>query len=354
MSNLIEMGNRTIGHGNKPLFLPDIGTFFNQDIDMASGVIKTLIESDVEVVKGEILHTPDVCLKAECSEKYFGWKSKKVIEENYRELIERKVVSLDKYEQLFQKCKDSGIDFLVSVYDKEGADFAKEIGAISLKIASSNITHYPLIKYISTMGLPLIIDTGLSSLEEISRAINWAMDAKCKNIIIEHSPAGPPAPVANHNLMFMHTLSNMFGVPYGLSDHHAGEEMLYAATVLGASVLEKGVCRDDVGDEQDTGHALPLSKVKDVLQKIDNIYSAVGDGIRYLPRNREKKRARMGLVANQDLAPGDIITDKNITFSWPAKGIEVEFYEQVIGWEIRKALAKGDVISWADICNVDT
>lgn len=348
----IQIGKVSIGTGQKPLFLPDIGTYFNKDTNLASSVVDSLADAGVLVVKGEILHTPEICLKHGGIEKYFGWKSEEIIKEDYRALIERKVVSLSAYEKLFSHCNAKGMDFVVSVYDFEGSDFAQSIGAKALKIASSNITHQPLIEHVAKSKLPVIIDTGHSSMEEVARAVNWAQDSGAVNIIVQHSPLGPPNPLSKHNLKYMQTLGRALAVPYGLSDHHSGEEMLYAATALGACVVEKGVCPDTTGDDQDTGHALPLSMVPEVVDKINNIYDALGDGERYLPRAREKYVSRMGFVAKHDLQPGDEINLENITFAFPAKGIPVEYWGEVCGWKMKTQVSAGSVIEWQDVANM--
>jgi sialic acid synthase SpsE len=179
-----------IGHSQAPLFLPDIGTFFNQDMTQAAQLAKRLSNAGVSVVKGEILHSADICLKVAGNEKYWGRKSKDIIEEDYYSLILRKVVSLKAYEELFSYCHELGMQVVTSVYDFEGANFANSVGVAALKVASSNITHQPLIEHMAGIGLPLIIDTGHSTLEEAARAVNWAQDAGAKHLVIEHSALG--------------------------------------------------------------------------------------------------------------------------------------------------------------------
>lgn len=337
----------------RPLFLPDIGTYFNQDMQQAKAMIDGLVAAGVSTIKGEILNNANICLDASLSgnERYWGHKSGEHKEENYRELIERKVVSLEAYQQLFDYAQSKNVDIVVSVYDFEGADFAKKMGVVAIKIASSNITHQPLIEYVAKLNLPMIIDTGHSTLEEVARACNWAQDAvdNSVDLLIEHSPKGPPAPVSEQNLRFMQTLGKALNVPYGLSDHHAGNEMLLAATAMGAVVLEKGVCPDNMGDEQDGGHAIALGEVASTLSKINMIADAMGNGIRHLPRNRDKYVSRMGLVAKTNLKPGDILSLDTIDFAFPAKGIKAEYWSEVEGAMVAQDLTAGQVIDWSAV-----
>ncbi|WP_178861207.1 N-acetylneuraminate synthase family protein [Thiomicrorhabdus cannonii] len=340
---------QSIQASGRPLFLPDIGTYFNQDMAQAERLVDALAEAGVTTIKGEILQTADICLPAEHSgeERYWGHRDGQVVAENYRALIERKVVPLSSYETLFRYAQRKGMDVIVSVYDFEGADFAREIGCKAIKIASSNITHQPLIEHVATLGLPMIFDTGHSTLEEAARAVNWAQDQGAWEILVEHSPKGPPNPVDQQNLRFMQTLGQSLGVAYGLSDHHGGNEMLLAATALGASVLEKGVCPDTMGNEQDGGHAMPISQVGAVLRQIHMIADALGDGLRHLPRRREKYVSRMGLIAGRDLQAGEVLSTDTVSFAFPAKGIKTEYWSEVVGHRLNRPLKAGEVIHWA-------
>jgi sialic acid synthase SpsE len=235
------IGRQSVACGAEPIFLPDIGTFFNQDMSVAHAMVDVLAGDGIKAIKGEILHSPDICLKGSSEEVYWGRSSGEYKHENYRALIERKVVSLDLYQELFQKCLAYDMDIVVSVYDFEGAEFAKSVGVSAIKVASSNITHHPLIEYIANLGLPVILDTGHSTLEEIGRAIDWVRDAGGRNVLIEHSPLGPPHGVDLHNLRFMNTLGMAFGLPYGLSDHHESDEMLFAACYGGQCDRKRSV-----------------------------------------------------------------------------------------------------------------
>lgn len=340
-----------ISKSRRPLFLPDIGTYFNQDMAQAEALVDALAEAGVTTIKGEILQNANVCLAADDSgnEKYWGHKDNKPVEENYRALIERKLVPLDAYRELFHYVKSKGMQIVVSVYDFEGADFAKQIGVVAIKIASSNITHQPLVEYVARLGLPMIFDTGHSTMEEAARAVNWAHDQGADDILVEHSPPGPPNGPEKQNLRFMQTLGLGLKLPYGLSDHFSGAEMLYAATALGATVLEKGVCPDEMGNEQDGGHALPISRVSEVYQTLCHIADGLGDGVRHLPRGREKYISRMGLIAKRDLVAGDELNLESVDFAFPAKGVRAEYWSEVEGHDLKNPIPAGQVIKWSDI-----
>jgi sialic acid synthase SpsE len=329
---------------HKTLFLPDIGTFFNDDVEVALRMVDKLSKANIPVIKAEILHDVDICIQSDLSEFYYSPSKEKMVEENYRDIIERKVISLDLYEKIFSRIKKRGCELVVSVYDNIGVDFAIEQDVIAIKIASSSITHQPLLEYVAKTDKSIMLDTGHSTLEEIARAVNWLNDAGKLDIIIQHSPLAPPISVEEHNLKFMQTLGRCFGIPYGLSDHHIGDEMLYAATALGASIVEKGVCPDELGDEQDRAHALNISDVATVQNKISNIAKGLGSGVKQLDRRREKYNSRMGLVARQEITEGTVLTYENIGFAFPTVGLGVEYIDLVLGKEAKRLISIGQPI----------
>jgi len=348
------LGTTPVGPDHPPVFLAEIGTLFNQDVGLARDMVEQVRRSREAVrhtpllLKGEILHTADICLDDDAVENYYS-RSGEHCAERYREVIERKVVPLDQYRAIFGLCTD--LPFVLSVYDLEGADFAADIGAVALKIASSNVTHVPLIRHVARLGLPMLIDTGRSTLPEIERAVSTARDAGCDRLLTEHSPDGHPALPENHNLRMLWTLARTFGAPVGLSDHHAGEEMLYLSVALGASLVEKGVTLDPDALDQDVSHALPLTELVRVANTLHDCWLALGQDVRDLttPIEMLGSSARMGLVARRDLHAGDPVDLDHVTFAFPRKGIGAEEWDEVCGRTLGRDLPAGSVIDRGDL-----
>lgn len=343
-----NLGSHPVSPGSAPLFLPDIGTFFNQDEGLAVEMVDRLAEAGVSLVKGEVLHDPDICLDDGTSIRYPD-RQGGMREEPYRRLIERKIVSLAVYERIFRHARDRGMGIVVSIYDLTGLRFAVDLDVDGLKVATSNIVHQPLITAMAGAGRPLMIDTGDSSLEEIDRAVSWARAGGADRLLVEHSPYPPPAEPGRHDLRFMVTLGRSLGLPFGLSDHHGGEEMLYAAAALGANLLEKGVCPDNLDGEQDVAHALPISQVARVRRSCLAIHAALGRECRPLDRNRPRKLSRMGLVAARDLMPGELISLETVRFAFPARGIRVEEWEEAAGRALTHGVVAGQPVGWHDL-----
>ncbi|MDC0465778.1 N-acetylneuraminate synthase family protein, partial [Candidatus Pelagibacter sp.] len=329
MAKELKIGKVKIGEKHPPVLFPDIGTFFNQDIKLAEKLILKLINDGAKIIKGEILHNPDIALKTERKEPYLSDK-RKIIKENLRKIIERKILPLSTYEKIFSVCKKKKVDFILSVYDFEGASFAKEIGSSALKIASSNITHKPLIEYVCKLGLPVILDTGKSSYDEIKKSISWFKRNKFSKLHLQHSPYAPPHSLKKHDLLMIKTFLKKFDFTVGLSDHHNSNIMLYAAVALGASTVEKGIKTKLIKNDQDVYHAMDIEDFKLINKNLIEIKIAMGKSMRVLKKNDPKHLYRMGIIAKETIKNGTKLKANNLTFAFPKKGVPVEEFDKIL------------------------
>jgi sialic acid synthase SpsE len=356
-SRTFNLGPYALSTDRPPVFFAEIGGFFGQDVRLAEDMIRRIIDVARQVprqpmiLKTEILHDADICLPGETLETYAS-KDGRVQQENYRALIERKVMPLAHYAQLFDVCRAAGMPFLVSVYDFVGAEFAAHQGAVALKIASPNLIHVPLLRHCAAMGLPMVLDTGRATVAEVHRALEEVRHAGCSDVVLEHSPDGHPALPKAHNLRILQTYSQAFGLPVGLSDHHVGIEMLFMGIALGACVLEKGVhvAPDDL--DIDISHSMHLNDLKSVLESVHDCWLALGKPARDLRDPMEGvlgTSQRQCLVAKTALLPGQVIDLDTVRFAFPRAGVGVEHWDLVQGWKVRQPVDAGQPIQWGDI-----
>lgn len=345
-----SIGGLEVGMCQKPLFLPDIGTFFNENYKVAINLIEQLALGGATCIKGEVLHNPNICSEGQSLVRYLD-PNGQVKEENYRALINRKCLALDQYKYIFDSIKEKQLPIVMSVYDLEGAIFCSENGVSALKIASSNITHLRLIRNVASLELPMIIDTGHSTLSEISRAVEQVDSTNNTRLLLQHSPYPPPYPVSDQNIRAILSLNSVFGTPVGLSDHHKGEEMLFAAIALGAAAVEKGICLSSEQIEQDVFHALPVSDFRRVLNSCSRLYEGMGDG--ELRLDAEKKLSRNGLfVTEQGAVTGELVRNSTIE-AFPCDGIEAEYYDLVADWVFKRSIPPNSPVKWNDVTPPD-
>lgn len=352
-----KIGDVSVGPDHPPVIFAEIGSYFNGDAKLAKSMIDRVIDARKKVphqpmvLKTEILDDAEICLADNTLETYSS-KSGEIRQENYRDLIERKVMPLEQYVPLFSMCVERNIPFVVSVYDFKAADFAIKNGASALKIASSNVVHIPLIRYVAGLGLPMVIDSGRATIAEVHRAIDTARAAGCEDIVVQHSPDGHPAPPKAHNLRILETYAQAFNLPTGLSDHHVGLEMIYLSVALGASVIEKGVYDNPNELDQDISHTMGLGDLEHVLEMTYACWEALGSTERHTRDPIDwviGTSQRQCLVANQDLEPGDMINLDTMRFAFPCKGIPVEDWDLVCNWVVDTTLKAGQPVQWENV-----
>lgn len=346
MSQPFAIGRTKLGPGQPPAFFPDIDVYFKGDLGLALDLVAQIAAAGASVLKGAILHDVELAA-AEGFTQYFV-PGQGMVRENYRAVLARHVVPLQDLAVIFRAARDAKLDLVMSVYDPEGLAFARDMQVDALKVASSNIVHAPLIRALAGTGLPLIIDTGRSTMEEIARAVGWAREAGATNLLIQHSPPGPPAAADTFNLRMMPALGQTHAALFGLSDHDTGTDSILAAVALGAHALEKGIRADAAHGDIDLAHALPISQLPDLLSQVARIHNALGNAERHFPTDRPRPPDRMGLFARTDLEAGTPLTSDRVRFSFPAAGLGVEEWDQVEGRRLARTVLAGQPIGIDD------
>lgn len=342
-----KIGSVPVGDEHPVVFMAETGTFYNQDLGLARALFSAAAEAGVQVLKGEILHDPEVCLRDSTLPHRFNHAGGATVE-RYRELIERKVVPLSGYRELFRLAHELGLPFVASVYDFTGVDFMVQEGGAAIKIARHNIDNFPLIAHAARTGLPMIFDAGVVYFDEIAAALRCAREAGATSLMINHHPGANPAPAEGHHLRLIQTYKSAFGVPVGLTCHYRGDEMLYAAVGAGANLLEKGVVDDPDRAEQDVVSAQGLTELKSVVEKVRRCSAAMGNPWKQ-PQEPRDLSVRKGLVAKKDLAAGEVISLETVGFAWPPEGVPVRYWSVVEGQKTARAFQAGEPIPWKGI-----
>lgn len=343
----IVIGGIALGEAEPPHVLADIDVYFKRDIGKALALVDAVAAAGCRFLKAAVLSRPELCLRTEERVAYFDHRAGRMVEEPHHAVIARHFTPLGVIAEALQRGRARGLMPILSVYDAEGIAFALREGAAAIKIPSSNIVHELLIARAARTGLPLIVDTGRSTLAEIDRAVGWARDNGAGGrLLVEHSPAGPPAGPSAAHLRMLPFIRDRYGVPVGLSDHAVDAAMLPIAVALGASVIEKGLVDDAEEPDIDVGHALPVSALADAVRTCREAWDALGQAPRPEPAGARRALDRMGMVAARDLAAGERISEDTVDFAFPTLGIPAEHWSAVKGRRLEEAVKAGTPIAW--------
>jgi len=194
-------------------------------------------------------------------------------------------------------------------------------------------------------GMPLIMDIGEAYMHETQVIVDMARELDA-DLTINHNPGHNPATAAQHNLKIMDTYKAAFNVPVGLSDHYRGDLMLYAASAMGANMLEKGVVDNADAAEADIVSACEFSELKTSLPKVRESWEARGDGQDWTTGDRDLS-GRAGMVAVRDLKAGETPTLSDLRWAWPPLGVTSDHWAALDGKALVQDAGAGTPITWA-------
>ena len=250
--------------------------------------------------------------------------------------------------ELAEYCNEIGIDFSSTPYSEEEVDFLVErCGAPFIKAASMDINNLPYLRYIATTGVPVVLSTGMASMEEIEAAVGEIENAGNDNICILHCVSLYPAEEQFVNLNNMVRLKEKFPkYAVGYSDHTIGSEAACASVALGAALVEKHFTLNNKKIGWDNQMATEPGEMKELVDKCRRVYRSLGDYERKLTRDEleQRRKMRRSIVAAVDMPKGHKIEEKDLTAKRPGDGISVSEYERVIGRILDRDIQKDQLI----------
>jgi N-acetylneuraminate synthase/N,N'-diacetyllegionaminate synthase len=268
--------------------------------------------------------------------------------ESQRDMLARLELSLEVLAELKDRAAKHGLVFFSAPFDEESADVLDALGVALFKIPSGEITNLPLLRHVAAKARPMILSTGMSSLEEVERAVAVIRAAGDPPLAVLHCLSAYPAPSAETNLRAMDTLAARLGCPIGFSDHTLGIEIAVAAAARGAQIIEKHLTLDTSLTGPDHRASLDPAEFAAMVRAIRAVESALGDGVkRPMPSEADSRRvARKSLVAARPLRAGERLAAEDILIKRPGTGISPADLDKAVGRRLTRDVAADDVIGW--------
>jgi len=331
-----------------PVFIiAEAGVNHNGSMVLAKRLIDAAKEACADAVKFQTFKAEEVVTEnAEKAE----YQKKTTSENSQYEMIKKLELSEDDFKELALYADKKNIIFLSSPFDLRSVDLLEEIGVPLFKIASGEITNFPLIKKIASKGKPIILSTGMATIGEIEEAI-IELEKKTNDIILMHCVTNYPVKAVDVNLKVIETLRYTFKLPVGFSDHTMGIEMPIAAVALGICVIEKHFTLNKNFEGPDHKASLEPHELKKMIKSIRNIEKGLGNGIKKLTDDEKeiKKVARKSIVAKVDILKGTMLTEDVLAIKRPGIGIEPKFFKNVIGKILITDLKKDELLRWNQV-----
>ncbi|MCK5579890.1 MAG: N-acetylneuraminate synthase [Candidatus Omnitrophica bacterium] len=329
---------------NHVFVIAEAGVNHNGDIQLAKKLVDVAVESGADAVKFQTFHAESLAVPQ--AQKADYQKETTAAEESQVDMLKRLELSQDAHKELLAYCQRKGILFLSTAFDLKSVDLLNDLGVEIFKIPSGEITNLPLLKHVAFKNKPMIVSTGMATLEEVEEMVAVLKACGNERFVLLHCVSCYPANVEDVNLKAISTLGKTFNVPVGYSDHTAGIEIALAATGMGVAVLEKHFTLDQSMEGPDHKASLNPGELKRMIQGIRNVEKAFGDGIKK-PAESEIVNlhvVRKSLFAKEAIQKGDVFSEKNITAKRPAEGINPMKWDQVVGQKAKRDFKKEEMI----------
>lgn len=342
----MKIGNFEIS-SDKTFVIAEIGNNHNGSMENAYKLIDQAIEIGVDCVKFQMRHMEEVYRS-----KSLKRSGEDLGTEYVLDLLDRYQLSVDEHMEISEYCKTNNILYMCTPWDQKSLHILEGFDVPCYKVASADLTNLPLIDKISATGKPLILSTGMSKLDEIMKTSNFLKN-KSSDFIFLHCNSTYPAPYHDINLNFMHELKNVHEY-IGYSGHERGIYISLAAVAMGALVLERHLTLDRNMEGPDHAASLEYNEFKDLFDGVRQIDIAKGsEGERLISQGEMINRENLAksLVASKKLNKGTVVTKNHIKVLSPGQGLSPQYFEELIGSELKHDMNEEDYFFMTDITN---
>lgn len=260
-------------------------------------------------------------------------------------------LSDDTFYKIAGLCKKLGMDFLSTPFNEEDVDFLMKLGVPAIKVASGDLTHDPFLKYIAAKKVPVIISTGMSSMDEVKHAVRVMDDNQCSQLALLHCVSNYPAKPNELNLRVIATLAREFNIVTGFSDHTVGTVAAPLAVAAGACIIEKHFTLNKELPGPDHRFSLDPYEMAHMIRDIREVETMLGVENK-TPTAAEleyRKFGRRSIVAKVPIEPDTVITEEMVVMKRPGTGISPRDLYKVLGKRAKKRIAADEILTWDKI-----
>lgn len=332
--------------------IAEAGVNHNGDLQMALRLCDAAQAAGADAVKFQTFRARDLVVPGAPTAEY---QQKQTGAQDQYAMLEALELSEDQHRAIQAHCHAIGIEFFSTPFSSEALQLLVRLGVRRIKLSSGELTHRALVQQASATGLPLLLSTGMGTMEEIREALEWVREARghLREVTIFHCTSAYPAPDETLNLQAIGSMFQDLGLPVGYSDHSAGIEAALAAAALGACVIEKHLTLDRRLPGPDHAASLEPDEFERMVAGIRRISAMRGDGIKK-PTAAERDTARVArrsIAAACDIPAGSVLTAEMLVCRRPATGIAPAELGRVVGRRASVPIAANSVLQWEQLDN---
>ncbi|AGX44910.1 pseudaminic acid synthase [Clostridium saccharobutylicum] len=346
MLTKMKIDKKVIDQNSNTFIVAEISANHNGRFENAVNLIKKAANAGVDAIKLQT-YTADT-ITIDCNNDYFKinqgtlWDNRKLYD-----LYKEAYTPWEWQPKLKKIAEEEGLICFSSPFDKTAVDFLEDMNVPAYKVASFEITDIPLIEYMASKGKPMILATGVSTLNDIEEAVNACRRVGNNEIAILKCTSAYPAPFEDMNLKTIPNIAETFGVVSGLSDHTLGITVPIAAVSLGAKIVEKHftLSRSDGGP--DSAFSLEPEELRLMVKSIRETEKALGEiSYNLTEKMKNSREFSRSLFVVKEIKKGELFTEKNLRSIRPGFGMHPRNYVDIIGKHAKLDIKKGTPMSW--------
>jgi N-acetylneuraminate synthase len=294
MTREIQIGNRLVGDGHPAYVIAEIGINHNGDIDIAKQMIDAAVHAGADAVKFQ-KRTPDIATPREQQNQMRETPWGYITYLEYRHKVE---FNEDQYCEIDRYCREQGIAWMVSVWDEPSVDFMEKFDTPAYKIPSASLTDYDLIRKAQATDRPLILSSGMSTMEQIRKGVQIAGE---KDLVLMHCTSTYPCEPEELNLKMVDTLRREFpNIPIGYSGHEVGLVPSAVAVAFGACMIERHLTLDRAMWGSDQAASVEPGGFERLVKYIRVTEASLGDGVKKVYDSEQNSIKRLRRVNGED------------------------------------------------------
>lgn len=341
----IQIGNRLIGEGCPAYLIAEMSANHAGSLERAREIIHAAKESGADCIKVQT-YTPDT-LTIDCSNQYFQVKNGTWEGENLYRLYGKGYMPWEWQPILKEEAEKVGIDFLSTAFDRSSVDFLEEMGLEFYKIASFEMPDLPLVEYVASKGKPVILSTGMGTLEEIREAVAAVRKTGNSQLALLKCSSAYPADPGEMHLATIQDMKRRFQVPIGLSDHTMGHMSALVAVALGAKIIEKHFCLSREIENPDASFSMTPEEYAAMAKEIRAAEESIGQPVYGISPGEESSVVfRRSIFTVKDIKKGEALTEENTRVIRPGYGLKPKYYRDIIGMRADKDLERGTPLTF--------
>jgi len=330
----------------KTLIIAEAGVNHNGDMELARRLIDIAADAGADMVKFQTFNAERLVTSQ--AKKAAYQISNTGVDESQYNMLNQLELSCEMHKMLIEHCQKRSIKFFSTAFDIESINLLDELGLESFKIPSGEITNLSYLEHIGSFGKPVILSTGMATMDEIGTALDILADAGTprSKVTVLHCNTEYPTPMSDVNLRAMLNIKNTYNVDVGYSDHTLGIEVAIAAVALGAMVIEKHFTLNRNLPGPDHKASLTPKELKAMVLSIRNIEQSLGDGIKKPSKSEMLNRdiIRKSVIAACDIKKGELFSEDNLVVKRPGNGVSPMRWNEVIGHKASRDFIKDEMI----------